>query len=556
MLRQLIIACMLLIAGAELTNAQVTPPAQPLQDTTIARVIALYNREGTTRLSGETRIAAASVIGGDVAILNGPVSMAGRITGDVAVINGDIELLPGAVIEGSLTVIGGDARVDERATVTKGTQSYRAPLRFREENGFISYVEASPEAELSAGYDFPFGRTDILVAVRGYYNRVEGLPIEIGPRATIGDDHPLRLRALMVYRTANGLTADPDRMGYHASAQQSIGGGDRYHIGGSLYREIEPIESWGLSERETSLATFLLHEDKRDHYERRGWSIGAWTRHAGLPYEIGLEFRDERHRSVTPASPLTLFDNDERWRAEPFVAEGDLQSITATFNYDTRNDVTDPADGWLLNTFIEQGIGGSLEFEEAAALPATVQRADRFSVARFDMRRYARLTPYSRLAIRVIAAGSIDGGPLPPQRQQTLGGEGSLPAYSLFAFDCGARDNEIARGDDTFYPYYGCDRLAVVQLEYQASFPMARKLGERLRLGSLLTNSVRWAAFFDAGRTWTEAESRNGRGRGRDDFSADAGLGVRLGPVGLYWAVPLSGSDHEYNFFVRLGRRL
>jgi outer membrane protein assembly factor BamA len=173
-----------------------------------------------------------------------------------------------------------------------------------------------------------------------------------------------------------------------------------------------------------------------------------------------------------------------------------------------------------------------------------------------DVRRYARLSPYARIALRVIAAGSIDGGPLPPQRQHALGGEGSLPGYRLFEFDCGARINTVAVGGDTFHPYYGCDRMAVVQLEYQAGFPFARRVSEALGLGTSLGYLARWVAFFDAGRAWNEPGSSDGRFGGNADFSADAGLGIRLGPLGAYWTVPLSGHGHGFNLFVRVAPRI
>jgi hypothetical protein len=43
---------------------------------------------------------------------------------------------------------------------------------------------------------------------------------------------------------------------------------------------------------------------------------------------------------------------------------------------------------------------------------------------------------------------------------------------------------------------------------------------------------------------------------GDDDFSADAGVGLRVGPAGIYWAVPLSGRGQGVNFFVRTGPRI
>ncbi|MEO5511048.1 MAG: BamA/TamA family outer membrane protein [Longimicrobiales bacterium] len=533
-------------------GAQQTAMQTLIPDSTIERVIALYNRDATTRFTGETRIASGTVLTGDVAALNGPLEIAGHVTGDVVVINGDVRLLQGAVVDGSVTAVGGTVRLDEGARVIGAVMSYRELLRLRAEGQQISHARDVDETAVSTGHDFVFGRTDILLAMRGSYNRVEGLPLAIGPRFTIGSSTPTRLQAIMIYRFANGDGADIDRVGYFLRGDQYITRQLRFE--GRVYREISAIEDWDLSAREASLAAFLLHHDYRDHYERRGWSIGAGIRHPAMPLDISVQFRDEKDQSVTPNDPIALMRNGDEWRPEPLVAEGRLQSVSASIDYDSRNDQRDPADGWFIRAFIEKGLGGSLSATEASLLP-TLPTVDEFIAARFDIRRYARLTPYSRIALRIIASGSLDGGPLPPQRQQTLGGEGSLPAYPLFAFDCGARRTTVERGRE-FYPYYGCDRLAIMQLEFQAGFPFARKIVEHVGVGSWLINSVRWAAFIDTGRAWTESDSRNGRAGGSDDFAVDAGLGLRFGPLGIYAAVPLSGSDHKYNVFIRLGPRL
>jgi len=155
-----------------------------------------------------------------------------------------------------------------------------------------------------------------------------------------------------------------------------------------------------------------------------------------------------------------------------------------------------------------------------------------------------------------LVAGSIDDQPLPPQRQHALGGEGTLPGYALFRFDCGARRVAFHRGDDVFYPYYGCDRIALFQLEYQNDFPFGHGWGRKLGWDVDLGETPGWVVFFDAGRAWNEREARDGRTDGMDDFAADAGLGLRIGRIGLYWAVPLSGRDQGVNFFIRYGSRL
>jgi hypothetical protein len=553
-MRSLLLAAALLLASAAaagLTAQQVPVTETLLPDTVIQRVVSTYNRSATTRFSGDTRLPAGSRLTSDVAVLNGTLEIGGSVTGDVVALNADIHILRTARIEGSVTAAGGVITIDAGAAVTGSMHSYRELLRIRSDGDQVSYVPPADDPGLAAGRDFRFGRTDLLIAVHGAYNRVEGLPIAAGPRIRIGT--ATRLQALGVYRTATGFDPATDRFGYVLRGDSRIAGNVR--LDATLYRELAAIEDWDISNREASLAAFILHRDYRDHYERRGWSVGATLKNDGWAHSFGITYRDETDRSVSPRDPVALTSNSDVWRPEPFVGEGRLHTLKGVFDYDTRNDIADPTDGWLMRATVEQGLGGSLSTPVEAALPIMTGQ-DKFTTALVDVRRYARLTPYSRIAIRIRGEGALDSraAGLPAQRQLTLGGEGSLPAYPMASLDCGAHRSVDARGE-TFTAFHGCDRLALAQIEYQASFPLARKLGEKLGLGSWLTNAVRWSAFFDAGRAWNDPATRNGRGHGRDDFSADMGLGAHLGPVGIYWAVPLSGSQHEYNFFMRLGPR-
>jgi outer membrane protein assembly factor BamA len=320
------------------------------------------------------------------------------------------------------------------------------------------------------------------------------------------------------------------------------------------FSEVASVEEWQVTERESSLATFLLHLDFRDQYERTGGLLSLGLDRPDLPLTGRAWYRLEDHESVRPQRPWTLLENSDPWRAEPVIAEGRLHSVGVDWRYDTRNNPDDPAYGWFFQGRVEQGIGGQLRLTGGDGVGRATAKTG-FNTAHLDLRRYSRISPYSLLHFRVVAAGSINGKGLPPQRQHALGGEGTLPAFGLHSFDCGAR-NRPADETGGAYPYYGCDRLALVQLEYQASFPLARRLGDRIGLGANFTNSVRWVAFFDAGRAWTEPSARDGRGGGNDDFSADAGIGIRVAGLGAYWAVPLSGGDRPINFFVRLGPRL
>ena len=560
MRRALLVVAVALAAAALAPGAmaaQQAPPFAELPDSVAERVVAFHNAPGTIRLTGETLVPAGSEIAGPVSVLGGPVTLAGRIEGHLVVINGDLRVLPGGFVSGTATVVGGTLEGAEGAA-GGALSHYREPLRFRHQGGGIVYVPPV-EVELSAGREFGFGRTDVLVAVRGAYNRVEGLPVSVGPRVWLGRSNPTFLEALLIYRSSSGLRLDFDQVGYTVRAEQYVGGGRTARIGLRAYSEVTPIEQWGLTDRENSLATFLLHRDYRDAYEREGHAAYLRFARPGWPHDVTIEYREEQHRLVAPASPWSLFDNEEAWRPQPVIAGGKLRSVTGRVVYDTRNDAADPSTGWHVLAQVEQGLGGRLAQPAGTVVagdPAELedQSRERFTAGLLDLRRYLRLGPDSRLGLRFVAAGSLDGSALPPQRQQALGGEGSLPGYPLFAFDCGARATQVEVQGERFFPYYGCDRLALAQLEYQGAFPWASSLGQPI--GIDLSQMMRWVVFFDTGRAWTEDDARGGRLPGDAGFSADAGIGLRVGRVGAYWAVPLSGGGQGINFFIRIGRRL
>lgn len=128
-----------------------------------------------------------------------------------------------------------------------------------------------------------------------------------------------------------------------------------------------------------------------------------------------------------------------------------------------------------------------------------------------------------------------------------------MPGYDRFAFDCGARARPLTRD---FFPYYGCDRSLLLQAEGRYSlladgFSPGRWLG--LDFDLLTTPEI--VVFANAGRAWIEEESLNGRDAGPSSLRYDAGLGIALGRLGFYLAVPFSEEGDGANLFVRIGPR-
>ncbi len=552
-----------LIAAAPVTGLAGQEPGAPqpeLPRDVAEGLVAFYNASTTTRVEGDARVARGAELGGDLAVLGGNLELSGHVLGSVAVLNGSLRMRPGSEVDGSVTVVGGTLAGLDSARVGGPVATFAVPLRYRREEGRLVYMPPRAEQELAAGREFAFGRTDFVLAVHRGYNRVEGLPVELGPRLRLGHANPTVLSGRAIWRTEGGPTLDPSRMGYTVRVDQAMGANDFARAWVRARSDIVPIEDRGLTNRENSLATFIFHRDYRDEYRREGWSAGLDFSPPGWASTFSLEYRDERDSRVTPTDVLSFFDNDEPWRPEPIVAEGRLRSAVAHYALDTRNEPESPSSGWWVSAEVERGLGGSaiLPLNPDGGPPdelAVSLANTRFLAGMLDLRRYARLGPESRLSTRIFATGPLDNAPLPPQRQHVLGGEGTLPGYGLLEFDCAARSATSELSGDSVFPYYGCDRALLVQLEYESHLPVGRWVQGLFGPTVDLSQAAAWVVFFDAGRAWNDADSRFGRGGGLGDFAADGGLGLRFGRLGLYLAVPLTGAERTPNFFVRIDPR-
>ncbi len=537
-------------------------------------VIAFFNRETTTRFEGKAQVPSESTIEGDVAVLSGPFTVAGEILGDLVVVNGDLEVLPGGRISGDLIVIGGTVVAGADA-VGGQVAVYSEGLRVRSRKGRISRDEG-PWTEWRERHHR--GNAYISVRNEGSYNRVEGLPVMIGPVFRSEGEDFLRADVMAIWRSDSGVRLDSDELGYFIRAEQHLGPGGRYSVGATVHSMVVPIEEGGLTDTEASLATFLLGRDYRDYYEREGFSAFLRFHDEEAGVRLTAEYRNEDHAFAPVGDPWSFKDDDTAWRPQPLVATGSLRTVGGELVVDDRNDRKDPSDGWYLAASATAGVGGELELPvhwladpapPSAVAPARAVDTD-FTAASLDLRRYTRLGPGSDLRLRGFVAGSADGDPLPPQLQRALGGEGSLPGFPLLSVDCGARARtySVFVGDDDeavktpVYAGYGCDRVALFQAEYRGSISFDLGFGddEEWNEGWGWAPSVSidpsWSVFFDAGRGWSLAEEGTPARLGPDSETLmDVGVGFFLGDIGLYWAWPLNGEDRDSNFFVRLSHR-
>jgi hypothetical protein len=530
------------------------------------QAVAFFNAPSTIRFNGRSGVPAGGSVFGNVAALGGPFTVGGRIDGDLLVLNGDLVFREGGRVSGNVTLIGGmlDARVPGDVSGTLAVYP-----------GVLRVVDRDGEIELSARQLRSFdraeglGRTTFTVRAGTNYNRVEGLPVMFGPLFETAEPHSLKVEALGVWRSESGLTLGEEEFGYQLLVEQRFGSEQVLSVGGTLHSTVAPISPIGLSDVESSLATFFLRKDYRDYFEHTGWSAFVTASPPQLPLHLRLEYLDEKHRFAAVQAPWTLRRNDSSWRPQPLVAEGDLRALAAEVSLDTRNDVRDPTDGWWVRARVVQGVDGALAMPQHSALaigdpwvfePESVDAT--FNTGSLDLRRYARVGPESDVALRVLLAGSLDGGAIPPQYQYALGGLPSLPGYPLFSQDCGARSRlvtiEFEEADATYtqpaFPRYGCDRAALLQLEYRRRLELDLDIGpwedDRLSWYPQMDLSPSWGFFFDIGQGWSSAAPELDT-----SMISDLGLAVFLGNLGLYTAYPLRGDDRELNFFVRFQRR-
>jgi hypothetical protein len=530
------------------------------------QAVGFFNAPTTIRFNGRTGVPQGRSVVGDVATLGGPFTVGGRIDGDLLVLNGDLVFVEGGSVTGDVTVIGGMVSAREPGDISGTLSAYPAVLRVVDRDG---QIELSARQLRSFDRAEGLGRTTFTVRAGTNYNRVEGLPVMFGPLFETAEPNSLKVEALGIWRTETGLTWEGGKeFGYQLLVEQRFGSDRLFSIGGTLHSTVAPISPLGLSDLESSLSTFFLRKDYRDYYERIGWSAFATAALPRLPLSLRVEYLDEEHRFAPVKAPWTLRRNDTAWRPQPLVAEGDIYALSGELAYDSRNDFRDPTDGWWLRARVTHGLDGTLAIPEFATLSGegevvAAQPVDAtFTGGLLDLRRYARVGPESDVALRVVMAGSVDGDALPPQFQHALGGLPTLPGYGLFSQDCGARLQlvEVQRVEDDrpltqrAFTRYGCDRVALLQLEYRRRLDLDLDFGpwqdDRWEWYPQVDLSPALGFFFGVGRGWSKVEN------GFDtDMVSDAGFAFFFGNLGLYAAYPFRGADREVNFFLRFQRR-
>jgi hypothetical protein len=550
-------------AGAQQSDTIRTSSRLPRD---VAReVAALFNATTTLRATERIEIPLGRDVPGDVAVLNGPIIIAGHVAGRVLAINADVLLRRGARIDGDLLVVGGEVEGSEGATIGGEQRVYHPPLRYTMEGDRL--VATLDEAGVEDQWWRRFERLGhdntnrLEIANAGVYNRVEGLPVRIGP--VLYRDQGwgyLRLSANAILRTGSSFSSSTPDVGHEVLGEVRIGRRFGATIGGRLYDQVDGVETWQLSNVEVGLASFVFHRDYRDYYARHGGQLYAALR-ATENADFTLSYGDERWRSRETRDPPTLFSNEMEWRDNPVMDAGRFHVANLTLRVDTRNDVDNPWAGWYLLADYEHGAG---TIDVAGPVSTGVRVAPigstHYQRGFLDLRRYNRISPGSALNLRVVLGGWLSGDPLPLERRLSIDGPGTVPGFNFRT--SGAGDvGTCATSDAPPGRPAQCERIGLAQLEYRSDLHLALSDGGEGARRTRFRADGAWIFFADAGRGWLVNAPGSSLNFGRHDFPplstyrTDLGAGLDFDLFGIYLAKAISVPQEPLKMFLRVHHR-
>ena len=529
-----------------------------------------FNSSNTVRATGAYEIETDRVVSGDIAVLNGPLTIAGRVNGRVIAINSDVILRPGARVEGQILVVGGNVDGKGDAFIGGDVRTYRQRLTYRQEgNRLIASGSSEEDARWWQRRQKWRHRSysDLRLVSAKTYNRVEGLPIMIGPTFGHRFGEPrFEISALGIFRTGENIEWNSQNVGHSLRAELSFGRGTGFAVGGHLFDVVDPAEDWQLRDVEVGLASFFLHRDYRDYYNRHGGS--GYVRFSLLrDVDLTASLSDERWAARQTLDPYTLFRNSQSWRPNPELDEGRFHIANGTLRIDTRSDEDDPRSGWHIVADYERGTGRTTIF--APTTPG-VRDADSDGITTYargflDLRRYNQLSPESQVNFRVVAGGWLNGDELPLQRRFSLGGPGTLGGYAFRR--TGEADDVLQCTNGVDIPFgvpAQCERMVLLQAEYRGDLWMSLfgdwDFDDSWHGGSW-HHRAQWVVFSDAGRGWLVGDRLGDMQYPKDKlpslstFKTDIGIGFDAGLIGVFAAKSVSDSKEPPRFWVRVGRR-
>ncbi len=506
------------LSDVEIIRAGRLHPGEPLPDDTIDRVAERierhYHSQGYTfaHVTGTFDAPAGAV---SLTVSEGVIdkiefegvddNIAASFARDFAVHTGDVFNRPRAV--NAL-----DALLQRtRGAVRRGRRTF-------------DLVEQSGERVLVVDLREPVGRFRLLPdlgAREDWFTSVDGFVPSLGFGAAVFDHQSFNhafVAGHVSIRTASG------RVGYALGFERPFFASTRLFVGGELRDLTASDDQWQLSATEASLAAIGPRRSFRDYYRQRGLQLQAALRvHSRA--ELFAAYRNEREEPLAVASDFSLWNGDDRFRPNRQAVDGRLSSVIIGATLD--------GSGFERESLEATYVRHQLASLFGQRLPASDRDPDLTSLWRvdwtteistpaglqsdFDFTRHivvgrAELPLSAHQTVSARAVGGWSTGTLPPQRQFSAGGIGSVHGYE-------------------FKEQIG-DSLALINLEYS--------LGDRAGLRAI--------GFFDAGRASFRPAPVG------VDWLRGVGFGIGMGVVRMDFGYRLDAIPSSFQFLLRFTR--
>jgi hypothetical protein len=540
-------------------------PGGGLPRAVIDEVLRAWNDSTAIRLIGQAEIPAGTTVTGHVTVFRGILRVAGTIDGPVTVINGNAILLPGGRITGGVLVVGGRLVVQEGGVHEGDAREYWdiAPV-YRDRDGLLAVREPHDFTDLgTAEASFNLGevRATVHASTGGSYNRVEGFPLALGPEFAWrpGPSDRLRLDLTGIVRTTTDQAGIRSDFGYRTRLDWRNLGEIGFGAGIEAYSIVTAIEEQNLSLAESGWSSILLQRDYHDYYDNQGYG-GYLFIEPARQFKVQFSLRRDRERTVRANDPWSLFRNTSTWRSNPLIDDGHFVTGGIDVTLDTRDSRSLPSRGWYARARLEIGSSDDVaptDLPVGVRGPIPTDGSYEYSLFSLDARRNIRLSPESRLGLRLYGAGWVGGDPLPVQRRQSVGGFDILPGHDFRAVRCASAEDSDPSNASL------CDRMAAAQVEFRTRLSLGWRYrlreGERPDLDRIIgIESADLVVFANTGNAWL-----TGDGPGRvptnklpslDLWKADLGVGVDVGFIAAYLAKSVTNGE-PIKFSVRLQRR-
>jgi hypothetical protein len=322
------------------------------------------------------------------------------------------------------------------------------------------------------------------------YNRVEGLFLGLSSPPT----YRWRERHITVFGSA-GYGFAAHRWLYNGGVAQQFGAGKsmiEFGVEGHILTDTR--DQWIISEEENTLTVLFLHDDYRDYFGRKGFSLwtGTYWRWRNSDLQFRVVYLNDRYESLQQKTDWSIFGGEKRFRSNPAVNEGRMNSILTTLEFHQSRPRRYFFTGWSASAsaeFSPSGLKGDFDFNRYL----------------LDLRSYLSLDDYENVNVRFRAASVT--GDVPVQKGLDLGGLGTLPAFG-------------------FKEFVG-NRLLFANAEYIIN---GKILDEAGWFPSWLLRNLNFILFADAGYVRTvgaEESFLNGfDGLNSDTINWDWGLGI------------------------------